>query len=171
MNASATVDNLELHWKDYLHAVERVWYKANAHYGRNPSWPGWKGTYETARTKDPLLSYLRNARGAEEHTVANITARDPAGMTLQAGGTGPAVVRGVSVTAGMIVIDGSGSMQLDFKPETVRLLPVVNHGVTYDVPLAHMGNALQDSSVLEVARTGLKYYERFVDECDKKYGP
>ena len=72
MEGSGTLSELEDHWKEYLGRLERVWFKAFAHYKRSPKWQGWQARFEKERKNDPLLSYLRNARGADEHTVSDI---------------------------------------------------------------------------------------------------
>jgi hypothetical protein len=75
MRNAKTIDEFEESWKTFLGRLERVWSKSINHFGKSPKWNGWKGKFESLRKSDPLLSYLVNARGAEEHTVNEIIKR------------------------------------------------------------------------------------------------
>ena len=82
MRASPSLEDFEEHWKHFLHRLERIWNKMKAHYGRSPKWGNWSAPVKSVRRKDPLLSYLCNARGAEEHTTNEITDREPSSIGI-----------------------------------------------------------------------------------------
>lgn len=167
MEESETLAELEESWKNFLWRLERVWFKATAHFGKSPKWNGWKGTYEGQRKSDPLLSYLRNARGADEHTVTDIIVTEPGSMSILAGSTGSGTIRNLQIQDGMVSAETTGSINLEFKPALVRLLPITNRGVKYPVPTTHLGDAVQPENVIAVARTAINYYAKFLEAADK----
>jgi len=83
MHGAKSLSEFEGSWKDFLHKLERVWNKAVNVCGKNPRFNGWKGKYEKLRREDELLAYFTNARDAEEHTVAEITAHQPGGVGIK----------------------------------------------------------------------------------------
>ena len=167
MEKSHSLVELEEHWKDFLGRIERVWFKAQAHYGKSPKWNGWKGIYEGQRSSDPLLSYLRSARGADEHTIAEIVESQPGSMTILPGSTGSGTIRNLRIESGVVSAETTGTIKLEFKPDRIRLLPVTNRGVTYTVPTSHLGAAVDPDNVVAIAKAGVVYYEKLLHAADK----
>ena len=165
MKGSGTLSELEDHWKEYLGRLERVWFKAFAHYKRSPKWQGWQARFEKERKNDPLLSYLRNARGADEHTVSDIVEHQQSHIAIVPGEQG-GTIRNLRINGGVYTADTTGTVGVVFNPARIRLLPVVNRGVTFDVPRKHQDNALNSENVVSVAEAGLRYYEKFLNEAD-----
>ena len=169
MRCATSLDELEDQWKQFLSRIERVWNKCESHFSRSPKWAGWKGPYEKARKSDPLLSYLRNARGADEHTIAEIVSREPGTMRIGAGSTGSLHLRGMVIRNGEVFVDGDGSIKLTFTPGRVKLLPVTNRGRTYDLPRSHLGRPVDPDNVIEIAEAGLRYYAGLLDSAERAF--
>ena len=72
MERATDLDEFEEAWRPYLHHLERCSNKAQSHYKKSPKWGAWWGKYKKLRSDDELLSYLINARGADEHSVDNM---------------------------------------------------------------------------------------------------
>lgn len=166
MRSAKSLEEFEEHWKSFLHRIERVWNKAAHHYSRSPKWNGWKGQYEKLRKQDPLLAYLINARGAEEHTVNEIVSREPGGIGIsQAEGKSLHIER-LEIKDGNIFIKSPQEIRVDFIPAKTKLLPVVNRGREYPVPMSHLGQAINPTNVPEVAEIGAMFYEEFLAEAE-----
>lgn len=108
--------------KNYLSRLERVWNKFLAVYKTHSRWDSWDGNHIRIRKKDPLLSYLRNVRGADEHNVTEITENTLGGI-----GINPAVgnVLGpfnLSINKGNVSIQTNQPLKIIFIPDRVRLL-------------------------------------------------
>jgi hypothetical protein len=162
MRASRTIDELETCWNDFLHAIDRVWHKAEQSHKGNKRWAGWVGGYTSDRKTDPVLTYLRHARNADQHTIEDITSKQLGAYTLTAASSGPAVIHGFKVFAdGSVSVDGIGEVQLSFSPGRVKMLPVQDRGCTYAPP---------PCSLLQAAERGLKYYADFVDVIEYEFG-
>lgn len=73
---------IEAAWTDFLHKLDRVWNKAEAHFSRSPKCSGWGGPYVQKRKRDPVLRYPMQARNAEEHTIKAIVHKTQGLMTL-----------------------------------------------------------------------------------------
>jgi len=137
MRRAASLDVFEDHWKSYLNRLERIWNKASHHYGKSPKWNGWKGRYEQLRKKDELLSYLINARGADEHTVNAIVSREPGGIGINPTEGNSLFLEEMTIQNGVISIKSPQKLRVDFIPAKTKLIPITNRGRTYPAPTTH----------------------------------
>jgi hypothetical protein len=169
MRKSNALDQFEECWKEFLRRLERVWYKATNHYSRSPKWNGWKGKYEKARRKDPLLSYLVNARGADEHTVGEITGREPGGIGINPAEGNSLFIESLEVNNGVIKVKSPQRLRIDFIPGKVKLLPVTNYGRTYEVPNSHLGSPVDPANAIEIAEIAIRYYSKFLEGAEKYF--
>jgi len=169
MKHSSSLDEFEDNWKNFLHHIERIWNKAAHHYGKSPEWSGWKGKYESLRKKDPLLSYLVKARGAEEHTVNEIVSRDPGGIGINPAEGNSLYIENMTIHNGNINIKSPQKIRVDFIPAKTKLLPVINRGREYPVPTAHLGNKINPTNVVEVAELGAKFYGGFISDVEAAF--
>lgn len=171
MEVSEDLRAFELHWQEFLHRLERVWIKCATQYKRSSRWQGWSGEVVRLRRKDPLLSYLKNARDADQHTLSEITARSPSALTLTAGGPqGRALIKRLTIDRdGKLRMEGDGVLNLVFRPEQTRLVPVVNRGRAYPVPRSHLGRPINPEDVLAVARTAWAYYANLLDQAEASF--
>lgn len=157
MTKAETLDEFETSWKSCLSRLERVWSKTKDTYRTDPKWTGWSGVFANQRATDPLLKYLRNARNVDEHTVADITNRDPGRTVVRGAGEGSAVIHSGKISNG--AFNGRAeNLEVTFHPERTVLLPVVNQGTTSAVPHVHLGNPIDPSNVIKIAELGATYY-------------
>ena len=104
-----------------------------------------KGKYEQLRKKDPLLVYLINARGADEHTVNEIVSREPGGIGINPAEGNSLYIEEMTINKGTISIKSPQKIRVDFIPARTKLLPVVNRGRTYPIPISHRGTPIDPS--------------------------
>jgi hypothetical protein len=166
MAAAASLDEYEEHWKEFLRRLERCWNKAQAHYGKSPKWNGWQGRIDKLRRTDPLLSYLVNARGAEEHTVSEITTRHPGGIGINPAEGNSLYIEHMEVKDGTISIRSPQKIRIDFIPDRIGLLPVSNRGRTYGIPGSHLGSGIDPRNVQAIANVALSFYEQVLREAE-----
>ena len=145
--------------------LERLWFKAFAHYKRSPKWQRWQERFAKDRKDDPLLSYLRNARGADEHTVSDIVVRHQSNIEIVPGRQG-GIIRNLRIGDGIVSAETTGTVGVVFNPARIKLLPVVNRGVNFEVPRLHLGIAIDPENVASIAEIGLQYYENFLNEAE-----
>jgi len=170
MEGAATLDDFEEAWKSYLFRLERCFNKAYAHYKKSPKWDAWWGKYKKIRASDDLLSYLRNARGAEEHTVEEIVGREAAGIGIKA-------AQGDYLHMHSMVFDAQGNatmhadrpIKIIFLPEKMTLLPVLNRGLIYPVPASHLGNPIDMNNVTGIAKLGHSFYSSFIESAERYF--
>lgn len=75
MQLTDDFEKLEDLWRDVLKRLERCYDKAKDAYHEIPKFKSWIGNYESLRKKDPLLSYLKQARNADTHSIKEIIVR------------------------------------------------------------------------------------------------
>jgi hypothetical protein len=165
MRNSKDLQQMEGHWKEFLGRLERVWYKAASHFSRSPKWNGWKGKFEQARKTDPLLSYLINARGAEEHTIGEIINREPGSIGINPAVGNSLFIEKMKMQNGVLSISSPHDLRIDFIPGKIRLLPVTNRGRTYDVPRSHLGDIIDPNDIPVIAELAVQFYQKFLDEA------
>lgn len=169
LEKAASTQEFEELWQRFLGNLERVWNKCLNHFGKSPKWNGWKGRFERERRIDPLLSYLSNARGAHEHTVADITTSQPASIGIGAGPNGSVHIKHLSIGPNGITGDWAGDLAITFIPGKVDPIAVTNRGRIYQVPDSHIGQKLPDKTVLTLGRYGLNYYVNLVAAAEKHF--
>lgn len=166
MEQAASLDEFEEAWKAFLHRLERSFNKAQAHFKKSPKWDAWWGRFKNLRATDELLSYLINARGADEHSVEAIVARGGGGI-----GIGPAFgselyIERMTINNGVIDIRSPQPIRVNFIPDRTKLLPVRNRGRDYKVPIVHLGKAIDPEDVVGIARLGHAFYSDFLDSAE-----
>ena len=166
MRSATTLEQFEEHWKEFLRRVERSWNKTFHHYGKSPKWSGWSGATEQLRKKDPLLSYLVNARGAEEHTVNEIVGRQPGGIGINPAKGNVLEHMEINMINGNIDIKSDSPLKITFRPARTTLIPVVNRGRTYAIPMSHLGYQIDPNDVVALAEIAAEFYESAVSKAE-----
>ena len=167
MRDAKTLDALEEAWKEFLGRLERGWNKGVSHFGKSPKWNGWKGQFEGLRKTDPLLSYLVNARGADEHTVNEIVGREAPGIGINPAKGNSLYIERMEINNGNIFIQSPQKIRVDFLPARTTLLPVTNRGRVYAVPTSHLGNPVDLMNVIAVADVAAEFYENFLARAEE----
>lgn len=171
MRNAKSLDEFEDGWKEFLGRLERVWTKGINHFSKSPKWNGWKGKFEPLRRSDSLLSYLVNARGADEHTVNEIVGREPGGIGINPAEGNCLYIERMTISNGNIFIKSPQKIRVDFLPAKTTLLPVTNRGRTYPVPTEHFGSPIDPTNVIAVAEAGAQFYERFLAQAEEFFEP
>lgn len=145
-----------------------------AHYRRSPKWGNWAARFDRDRRQDQLLSYLCNARGADEHTTAEVTGREPGGIGIGlADGAGVQPDGSVFIEhlalrsgPGGLEIQSAQPVKIVFHPERVRLEQVINRGRVYSVPENHLGQPINAIDLAGIGDLALVYYESMLNEAE-----
>lgn len=166
MRAAKSFAEFEEAWADFLSRVDRVWNKTEAHYSRSPKWHGWGGKYSALRTKDPLLSYLVQARNVDEHGIANVVEESPGSVSIGVGPKGWARYKNLTIHNGNVSFEAEGDPLVVVQPARPRLVPVANRGRKFDVPTSHLGNAVDHDDVIKLADTALRFYEDLLSAAE-----
>jgi len=109
MATASSLGEYEEYWKEFLHNLERSWNKLTSHLKRSPKYQGWveRGKTEKLIRQDQLLSYLVNARGAEEHSVADISKQQPGGIGINPAFGNSLHINNLEINNGQIHIDSN----------------------------------------------------------------
>lgn len=171
MKVAQTLEAYEEHWKEFLHCLERLWNKTINHLNRSPKFQGWaeRGKTENLRRKDPLLSYLVNARGADEHTIADITQKEPGGIGINPAEGNSLLIHKLEVNNGRISIEADRPVRIDFIPGKVKLLAVTNRGKVYQPPSQHLSQPINSEQPIDIARLGIKFYRDFIEKAERHF--
>jgi hypothetical protein len=157
LRAASSSQQMHKAWMDFITHLERCWNKVLASRRTDSSLNGWTGIarIEDLRRKDPLLSYLVNARGANEHGIEDIAREIPGQIQMLVFGGA------VMASGGAVLTTASG--------EQCKLVPVTNRGSTYAVPTTHLGNPLAGADPPSLAETGLEFYRREVEAIARRF--
>ncbi len=159
----------EAGWTRFVDSLEEFWTRFFDE-GRNkfPSFQPWAGAIVAKRKKDPLLSYLRQARHQSQHGRIVLDWEEEEGRIQIGGGEFFGTVRDLKMWGdGTYEADVNSSTGSDAKFKVVHApgnprLPVVlnkKHRQRFTPPTRHLGQPLADSSPVSVARLGVAYYD------------
>ena len=171
LESSKTLIEYEDTWKEFLHNLERAWNKLTSHLKRSPKYQGWneRGRTEQVRRKDPLLSYLIHARGADEHSVSDITKNEPGGIGINPASGNTLKINKLEINNGHISIDSDQPIKIEFIPGQVKLLPVINRGRTYPVPTEHLGSAISSADPIIIAKMSIEFYKKYFKKAEEYF--
>lgn len=171
MTTASSLGEYEEYWKEFLHNLERSWNKLTSHLKRSPKYQGWveRGKTEKLRRQDQLLSYLVNARGAEEHSVADISKQQPGGIGINPVFGNSLHINKLEINNGQVHIDSDQPIRIDFIPGKVELLSVENRGRTYDIPNQHIGNDIKTNDPVEIAKLGVAFYKAYFEKAESHF--
>lgn len=171
MTTASSLGEYEEYWKEFLHNLERSWNKLTSHLKRSPKYQGWveRGKTEKLRRQDQLLSYLVNARGAEEHSVADISKQQPGGIGINPAFGNSLHINKLEINNGQINIDSNQPIRIDFIPGKVVLMSVENRGRTYDIPSQHLGNDIKTNDPVEIAKLGVAFYKTYFEKAESHF--
>jgi hypothetical protein len=170
MEDSGSFDEFESAWTDFLIALNAIHTSLEQDAKTSPQSRQWYGGKKVVRRKDPLLSYLHQARNADEHGIEPIAAHKPGGVKIGAGAQ-------LSVIAKTVVNRGKASIEfhpiegpgLEIIPPSAELIPVRNQfGNVFAPPTQHLRSIFPDVSPLATARIGFKYHEALVQAAAKR---
>ncbi len=169
MKASQSLDAMEESWKSYLHRIERAWNRVLYHYGKSPKWNGWQATVLKQRKSDPLLSYLINARGCDEHTGEDIVTKKRSGLGIGTVDGGVLYIDRLTIDNGVVNFQGSSNVKFIFTPAGVELKSILNRGREYHPPLEHLGAPIKSQAMIDIAELGLEFYSGFIDSVERHF--
>jgi hypothetical protein len=121
------------------------------------------------RRGDPLLSYLKNARGAEDHTVQEIAEKRPGGIGINPAEGNTLYIEEMTVFDGVIRVKSPHSIRIDILSGKLKLVPVRNRGRLYDVPTEHLGNELPDQEPTTLAEYGISFLENYLSNAEREF--
>lgn len=174
MEDSRSFEEFESAWTDFLIALNTIHTALEQGAKTSPQSRQWYGGKKAERRKDALLSYLHQAKNADEHGIEPITAYTPGGVKIGEGAQ-------LSVIAKTIVNHGKTSLEvhpiespgIEIIAPSAKLIPVRDdrYGNVFDPPTQHLGSILPDASPLTIARLGFKYHEELVQTASQSVHP
>lgn len=170
IQASRAYGEFEAAWTDLLLNLNSI-HSILEQGAREPKSNGWFGRRKNERRKDPLLQYLHQARNADEHGLEPVTEFQPGSIVL--GSTsGSSYIGRLEMKNGHIEVEdfrdtGGGIPYIQTEPPTARLVTVRDgrFGDAFNPPSEHLGQPIEDKTPLGVAKLGLAYHERMLDEA------
>lgn len=190
LESAPDLDSAKSAWSDFLEQHYRVFEKLRA-ATRDTAHAGWFGEITHDRKSDALLSYVHHARNADSHGISEVTQEQAEassiGHVLKGGETGVVIaarppnqsyssefrVQNMVIYNGRVVraevesLDGK-PVAMDYRPERLILIPVVDRGVKYRPPTKHFDSEIADVTVIDVARLAFEYAERRVTEAEAR---
>lgn len=152
-------------WSDFLLAASGVYSKLEQGSKGCGTSEGWFGRKKHDRKKDELMAFLHHARNADEHGISGTTlfiskftvlsgkvAR--VGFNLSPDGEVKPVVQGEPGSRVGVEMYTAPKMVRDSK-----------HGDSFMPPTQHLGQPLDEPSVVEIATLGLAYLESLIAEA------
>lgn len=155
-------------WTDFLHAANSVFTILEQGARANPQSRQWFGGKKNFRRKDPLLSYMHQARNSDEHGIEDITRQTQASYEVPS--DSDRLVRPTEIKDGQIVwaeVPGDTGIVWITVGFAVELIAVtdIRFNTSVQPPKEHLGVTLVDESPQNVARLLLTYLECLIAEA------
>lgn len=151
-HASAAWEEFLIYWHRAVNKCDKAWVQNKGRAGR----------YADQVFADPMLSYMRVARGHDEHGLESITKRKPQIRSI--GGEGAVFIERLEIRNGEVqgvplVHAMSPGARLVFGAdlEGVALVPLKERGEEIQPPTEHAGKPLTSNSPGEMARLALEH--------------
>jgi hypothetical protein len=170
MKNAKNLADLREAWISFLKNINRSFNKAQAELDDVRKFRGWteRGRVLELIRQDPLLAYLKNARGAEEHGIKPLAKETPDSYTfkMNPGSRGFFVKKVEFRPDGYTNVEGvQGDVEVQVTPPKFELVPVTNRGRTYFVPVTHLGVPLSSAFPVALAEAGYLFYLDFFDKA------
>jgi hypothetical protein len=173
MKKARDLVSYEKAWKLFLIRLERVWNKLCNHLCKSPKYKSWSiiDQAKQLRKNDPLLSYLTIARGADEHTIDEITEKQPGGIGINLADPNEHYIEHIALSAknGNITIKSKQPLKVDFIPEKLKLNSVANRSGISNPPTTHLGNPIKSVEPIDIAEAGLDFYEDLIKKAEEHF--
>lgn len=153
-------------WQDFLIHLERIWNKAEAHFSKSPKWGGWCSPYARLRKKDPLLSYLRHARNADEHTTAPISMTGPRQLRINPISGSDLYIKKLESINGRITLETDAPVRFRVVDGKAAPIAVTDKNVEYAVPTVHLGQPF-NAKFDRMAELALAFYEDALTKAEE----
>ncbi|MDF2368309.1 hypothetical protein [Sneathiella sp.] len=163
--------NFEEAWIQFLGAINTIFSKLEQGSKINQKSKSWYDGVKHQRRKDPLLSYLRQARNSEEHTLEGSS--DKTGFTAHTNRKDVKIVRsGKKDNHIEVVVPENvkkGDELFTIRGPGIYLIDVIDgrSGKLFQVPKEHLGQSIENTTPLEVASKALMYMENLISEAER----
>ena len=172
MRIARSFEEFETAWKEFLLYLEKIWIKSEREcQDFKAKFEPWQGKFKNLRRNDPLLSYLKNARDSEQHSIEQIVERQP-GLLRRARFVNPngGFVKKMVINSGELTEYEGDPLLVEFTPERAIVKSVTNSGRIYNPPINHRGKSLADpKDPIEIAYLGLKFYTQYLNDIEKLF--
>lgn len=115
------------------------------------------------------MSYLINARGADEHSIENIVGKVGPGFGVNPVEGDTLVINSMTIVEGRMVLDSPHDVLIEFRPARIELKEITNRGARYEVPVVHLGTPIGARDVVTMARLGYNFYEDFLNKAHQYF--
>jgi hypothetical protein len=170
IKTSKSFSEFETAWTDLLISMNAIHTALEQGAKTNPQSRQWYGGKKNDRRNDPLLSYLHQARNADEHGIEPIANLKHGGVKISKGGQ-PRFILKTVINHGkekleLHPLEGPG---IEIIPSRVELVPVRDDRFknVFNPPTEHLGSILPDISPFAIATIGFKYHEELVQAASR----
>jgi hypothetical protein len=167
----------EAGWTRFVDSLEEFWARFfDEGKATFSSFQPWAGAIDAERKKDPLLSYIYQARHQSQH--GRIILAWEEGSIQVGGGEYFGTVKDLKISGdGTFVADvkstsgSKGKFNVSHEPGNPRLPAVLNkkYGQEFQPPSSHLGQSLRDTSPMHAANLALEFYEKKFRQAFEKF--
>ena len=116
-----------------------------------------------------LLRYIKQARDADNHSIQEVAEIKPGHRTMNFVNPRGGYIKHMKIVGGNLVHYEGDPMIVKDHPPTVEAVRVKNSGNWYNPPGTHLDKKLATHHPVEIAEHGLRFYEDFLNEAEKKF--
>jgi hypothetical protein len=171
MKLAKSYDEYDEAWSDFLSRIENVFNRIKVAAEYHQKYPSFSSKTNYLRSTDSLLIYLKQARNAAHHGIADTSKFVSGGFSINP------IIPGAPFHLKSLTIDKNGNativpgspMKLELHPNTVEAIPCRNRGVTYSPPTTHLGKILESKSPILIAELAIEFYSTYLLEAEEVF--
>lgn len=170
MRNAKSLEDFETEWKELLGCLEKVWNKVERTcQPMRDRFEPWQSKYHRLRKRDMLLRYLKQARDADNHSIQDFTKIEPGSRSIRFANPSGGYIKHMEMRGGkLIAYEGDPIVVEDKAPHPVAVR-VQNHGEWFNPPTSHLGQPVTTLHPVTLAELGLKFYEEYVNDVERKF--
>ena len=171
---SKSLAEYEKNWLNLLGHLEKVWKKSERECQdvRNKFQP-WQGKFVKLRRKDQLLSYMKNARDADNHLAEEVVEKTPGKMEIKPDEKNKSDVHHIDkmvIKNGVITEYKGDPINIKVTSPAVKCIPVTTGGQTYQLPKKHLKRSITNpADPIALGTKAIEFYEDYLNQIEKKF--
>lgn len=170
MSRAKSLEEFEAEWRTLLNCLEKAWVKTErACQPFAADFQPWQGQFLRMRKKDMLLRYLKQARDADNHSVQDMTKIAPGSVGYRFVNPTGGYIKEMRIVNGVVEHYEGDPMVAEVRPPHPVAVRVKNNGEWYNPPTSHLGEPVNTSHPIDLAKLGLAYYLGFVAQAERKF--
>lgn len=169
MQEARSYETYEQQWRNFLNHLEKSFEKLKiACAPKIGKFNNFAATEISLRSRDQLLVYLKQARNADNHSIADVSKKSPGSFSINPATGNSLTLDLLTISDGKVTILSSKDLKIDIIPDSIEVITITNRGVAYPPPTSHLNEKIDTKLPDALAEKGIAFYITLIDKVEKE---